>query len=99
MPQISHQAIDQFQACLSLASDLSRHAEAKQAFTELHSQLAIDNPLAAQMLELAWNEILSAKRSATFWEQISNVERHMTEQMAASHVQLQQNYLRLVQEQ
>lgn len=99
MPQLSHQAIEQFQACLSLASDLSRHAEAKQAFAELRNQLAIDYPLAAQMLDLAWNEILSAKRSATFWEQISNVERQMTEQMAANHVQLQQNYLRLVQEQ
>ncbi|HEY9697472.1 MAG TPA: hypothetical protein V6D10_09420 [Trichocoleus sp.] len=99
MPQMSYRAIDQFQACLSLAADLSRHAEAKQAFSKLHNELATDHPFAAQMLELAWNEVLAAKRSAGFWERISNAERQMTEQMAASHVQLQQNYLRLIQEQ
>jgi hypothetical protein len=91
--------IDQIQACLSLASDLSRHSEANQSFVELQTQLANDNPQAAEMLGVLWNEILTVRRSATFWEQISNVERKISEDMAANHFRLQQNYLRLIQEQ
>lgn len=87
------------QECLSLAHDFSRHAEANQAFVSLKDSLAMDHPIAAEMLELLWNEMLSARRSASFWEQLSNIERQLTEQMTESHVQLQQNYLRLVQEQ
>lgn len=87
------------QECLSLANDFSRHAEANQAFIDLKDSLAVDHPIAAEMLSLLWHEMLSARRSASFWEQISDIERQLTEQMTASHVQLQQNYLRLVQEQ
>ncbi|WAL61159.1 hypothetical protein [Thermocoleostomius sinensis] len=87
------------QECVSLVIDRSCYAEANQAFTQLKERLATDDPLAAKMLELLWDEMLSARRSASFWEQLSDIERQFTEQMAASHVQLQQNYLRLIQEQ
>ncbi|GAB4373782.1 MAG: hypothetical protein Kow00121_17450 [Elainellaceae cyanobacterium] len=87
------------QECLSLASDLSRYTEADQAFSRLKAGLAADHPIAAEMLSLLWGEVLSARRSADFWEQLSNIERQFTEQMAASHAQLQQNYLRLLEEQ
>lgn len=95
--------IDQIQRCLSLVSDLSRHPEATQSFVALCNQLTIDQPidpnLLDELLRLLWDEVLSARRSARFWEQISDVERQISEDMAASHLQLQQNYLRLLQEQ
>jgi hypothetical protein len=91
--------IQQIQACLALAQDRSRHEEANQAFIEFKNSLAVDDPVTAEMLAMLWNEVLSARRSAEFWEQLSNIEREFTEQMAASHTQLQQNYLRLLQEQ
>jgi hypothetical protein len=85
--------------CLTLASEVSQHCHASRGFAELQNQLAADNPQAAELLELAWNEVLAARRSAAFWEQLCDVERDMTEQMAANHLRLQQNYLRLMQEQ
>lgn len=91
--------IQQIQECLVLVQDLSRHEEANRAFIELKNSVAVDDPVTAEMLLMLWNEVLSARRSAEFWEQISNIERQFTEQMAASHTQLQQNYLRLLQEQ
>ena len=98
MALISADAIAQFQACLALAPDVTRHAEAHQLFANLQSDLAIENPLAAELLALAWKDIIAARRSAAFWEQISDVERDMSEQMVATHANLQQNYLRLMQE-
>lgn len=89
----------QVQACLSLANNPAHHSEATQAFTTLKQQLADEHPLASEALGLLWGEMLSARRSASFWEQISNVERQMSEQLAASYTQLQQNHLRLMQEQ
>lgn len=87
------------QECLLLINELSSYAEANQAFIQLNDQLAVDHPIAAEMLQLLWKEMLSARRSASFWEQLSDIERQFTEQVTASHVQLQQNYLRLVEEQ
>ncbi|MBI4783486.1 MAG: hypothetical protein HY785_19530 [Oscillatoriophycideae cyanobacterium NC_groundwater_1537_Pr4_S-0.65um_50_18] len=98
MTQLAADAIAKFQACLSLATDMTRHAEAHQAFAEFQASLAIDNPLAAELLTLAWKDVIAARRSAAFWEQISDVERDMSEQMVATHTNLQQNYLRLMQE-
>jgi hypothetical protein len=51
------------------------------------------------MIDMLWGELLRARRSAQFWQKTCDVERELTERMAASHFQLQQNYLRLVQEQ
>lgn len=96
---VAPEAIAQIQECLSLTHDFSRHAEASEAFAKLQSQFADTDPLAAQLLGLLWEEMLAARRSAVFWEQISNIERGLTEEMTAHHLQLQQNYLRLVQEQ
>ncbi len=96
---VSSDTIIQFQTCLSLANDFSRHLEANQAFAEFQDQLAIDYPIMAEMLGILWGEMLSARRSATFWEHLSDMERQLTEQMAESHIQLQQNYFRLMDEQ
>jgi hypothetical protein len=96
---VSADPIVHLQECMALVTDRSCYAEANDAFTQLKDRLATDHPLAAEMLELLWSEMLSARRSASLWEQLSEIERQFTEHMTASHVQLQQNYLRLVQEQ
>jgi hypothetical protein len=87
------------QHCLELAQELTHHNQANQSFEALRSQIALDNPEVAILLSQVWRELISAQRSAAFWQQICNVERDLTEKMTASHVQLQQNYLRLMQEQ
>lgn len=91
--------VSTLQNCLELAQELTQHEQANQSFEALRSQLEFDNPEAAVLLSQVWKELISARRSAAFWQQICDVERDLTEKMTASHVQLQQNYLRLMQEQ
>lgn len=85
-------------ACLSLAQDLQSHADADRHFLDLEESLT-DDAAKTAVLTALWQEVLAARRSAIFWQQISDVERSMTEKMADNHFQLQQNYLRLMQEQ
>ncbi len=102
MTQISGQAneaIAQLQACLALTPDLAQHAKAKEQFAVLKAQLATESPVAAELLELAWNEVIAARRSAAFWEQISDAEKNMSDKVGESLLNLQQNHLRLIQEQ
>ncbi|NJN88387.1 MAG: hypothetical protein HC881_21490 [Leptolyngbyaceae cyanobacterium SL_7_1] len=97
-PTLSADATCVLQNCLALLNK-QHYTEANQAFRALQTQLAIENPVAARLVELLWTELLAAQRSTTIWQQICDAERGLTEQMAASHFQLQQNYLRLMQEQ
>jgi predicted metalloprotease with PDZ domain len=102
MTQISdkaNEAIAQLQACLALTPDLAQHAKAKEQFAALKAQLTTDSPIAAELLELAWNEVIAARRSAAFWEQISDAEKNMSDKVGESLLNLQQNHLRLIQEQ
>lgn len=86
--------------CLELAHQIEAHDEATQQFQALRDQLACaDQTQTQELLDALWGELLRARRSATFWQKTCDVERELTERMAASHFQLQQNYLRLVQEQ
>lgn len=89
---------NQLQACLRLAEDPTQHNHARQTFASLMDTLG-ENAPTAEMVHLLWSELLSARRSAAFWQKISDMEKGMTEQLAQSHFQLQQNYLRLMQEQ
>lgn len=95
---VSAEAIAQFQQCLELTADVTRHAEANQMFAELQAKMADEGSLAAALLDMVWKELIAARRSAAFWEQISDAEQHMSEQIVANHTNLQQNYLRLMQE-
>ncbi|MBD1909691.1 MULTISPECIES: hypothetical protein [unclassified Leptolyngbya] len=85
--------------CFELARDPKAHLDAERVFAEFKHDLTSAPPEAMQVVERLWKELLLARRSAAFWEEMSNVERSMTERLAADHIQLQQNYLRLVQEQ
>ena len=95
----SIQPTEQLQACLSLAHDVSTHGDAQDRYARLRDRLIEGDSDMATVMDLMWKEILSSRRSAFFWEEMCNVEQKLTERMAESHMQLQQNYLRLVQEQ
>jgi uncharacterized membrane-anchored protein YjiN (DUF445 family) len=86
------------QECLSMAQELKCHADADRRFLDLEETLS-DDAATVAVLEALWKEVLAARRSATYWQQISDVERSLTDNLASNHVQLQQNYLRLLQEQ
>jgi len=85
--------------CIELAKDPKAHRAADEAFAAIKGALSDAPDDTLEVVEKLWQELLTARRSAAFWEQISDVERAMTERLAADHFQLKQNYLRLLQEQ
>lgn len=95
---MSEKQLELLQECLSMAHDLETHAAADRRFLDLLDTLSAD-PATEKVVEGLWREVLAARRSALYWQQISDVERLMTEKLADNHFQLQQNYLRLMQEQ
>ncbi len=96
---VMEQPLTPLKACLALSEDVTAHDRATEQFQELRETIATDSAQAQEVLDQLWFELLRARRSALFWQKTSDVERELTERMAASHLQLQQNYLRLVQEQ
>lgn len=95
---LSPDQVAQLRQCFELASDPSQQSAATELFAQLRQ--AVSQDVATQsLIDLLWNEVLASRRSGAFWQQMSDVEKDMSEQIAQSHLQLQQNYLRLVQEQ
>lgn len=84
--------------CLTLTQEIDHHADAEHRFLDLKESLS-GNADTIAVLEAVWKEALAARRSAAFWQQISDVERTMSEKLADNNIQIQQNYLRLMQEQ
>jgi hypothetical protein len=95
---LTQNQIAQIQECLLLAQNPRQHDTANQKFAQLLASVET-TPATVELLQRLWHEILSARRSATFWEQISDAEKEMSDRLAQNHVRLQQNYLRLMQEQ
>ncbi|MBW4461085.1 MAG: hypothetical protein KME47_12735 [Nodosilinea sp. WJT8-NPBG4] len=87
------------QTAIGLAKEVQQHPEANQAFQEVVGELKTESPIAAELLEQLWQEYIGTKRSSLFWEQLSDVEKNLSDRLSQSHIQLKQNYLRLVQEQ
>jgi hypothetical protein len=90
---------DRLQTAIDLAQALDQHSQAQAAFQELMADIEVQNPLVASLLERLWKEYLSSQRSSLFWEQLSTVEKQLSDKLTESHLQLKQNYLRLMQEQ
>ena len=88
---------DLLRQCLLLSQNLDQHGAARDRFAQLRETVTNDASLA--VLDALWEEVLAARRSAVFWEQVSDIEKTMSERLADTHFQLQQNYLRLMQEQ
>lgn len=98
MTQFSPNPVGKLRKCISLAQEVANHAQANQAFEQLRDSLATENPQAAELMELLWQEIIAARRSAEFWHEMSNVEKDLSNRMMENMTQLRQNYLRLMQE-
>lgn len=90
--------ISQLKKCISLAQNIETQAEAKELFQPLYEKMLAENPQTAEIMELLWHEAIAARRSAAFWQQISEYEKNMADQMLQSLAQARQNYLRLMQE-
>ena len=90
---------DRLQTAIDLAQAFDHHSQAQAAFQELLADVQGQHPLVASLLERLWEEYLSSQRSSLFWEQLSTVEKRLSDQLTESHLQLKQNYLRLIQEQ
>lgn len=90
---------DRLQTAIDLAQAVDSHGQAHCEFRELLADIQGQNPLLASLLERLWQEYMSSQRSSLFWEQLSTVEKQLSDQLTESHLQLKQNYLRLVQEQ
>jgi hypothetical protein len=98
MAYSSENPILQLKKCLTLAQDVGSHVEANRAFEQLCAIIDAENPMAAQLLEILWQEAIMARRSALFWQQMSEVEKDMANRMMENMAQMRQNYLRLMQE-
>lgn len=96
---VSQTLLTELQACLRLTQDVSNHSEANQAFEQVRDRVAARDPQSGELLELLWNELLSARRSTVFWQELCDVEKQLSQRIAENHSQLRQNYLRLMQEQ
>lgn len=95
---LNQHQLDLLKDCLALALNPKSHAEADRQFLDLQESLETD-AATSEVLQKLWREVLTARRSAAFWEQLSDVEKSMSEGLATDHLRLQQNYLRLIQEQ
>ena len=95
----SQETLDQLKLCFRLAGEANTHSEAKQAFNQIQNRVAETCPDAVELVDLLWKELLSAQRSAIFWQELSDMEKNLGEKLAEKQVQLKQNYMRLVQEQ
>lgn len=91
--------VDRLQTAIDLAQAVDHHGQAQTAFQDLLSEIKGQSPLIASLLEHLWGEYLASQRSSLFWEQLSTVEKQLSDQLTESHLQLKQNYLRLIQEQ
>ncbi len=96
-PLTEHQ-ITQLKECLSLAQSPAQHTAARELLAQLLGGLEAA-PATTEVIDTLWNELLRARRSNAFWEQISDAEKEMGDRLAQDNIRLQQNYLRLMQEQ
>ncbi|NEQ96546.1 MAG: hypothetical protein F6K30_07460 [Cyanothece sp. SIO2G6] len=85
--------------CLSLVKDAETQGLAVKQYGMLRDRLMSEYPDLVALLDMMWDALLVSQRSAKVWERLCDTEKQLTDRMAESHVQLQQNYLRLVQEQ
>lgn len=90
---------EQLQTCLLLAEDFEQRAAAEVAFEQLRDRASANRDDASTLINLLWKELLAARHSASFWHKVADVEKEISERLAASHAQLQQNHIRLVEEQ
>ncbi|MFH7245410.1 MAG: hypothetical protein ACHWZW_21440 [Spirulina sp.] len=87
------------QSALDLAQTVETHGEASQVIQAIVADLQDQSPEAIALFTQLWHAYISSQRSSQFWQQVSEAEKNLSDRLSASHVQLKQNYLRLMQEQ
>lgn len=75
------------------------HQHLQALFEPLLTQLQAESPLGAQVSQLLWIEVLRSHRSLSFWQSLGEAESELAKALADQNIRLQQNYLRLMQEQ
>ncbi len=95
---LDHQS-SRLKQATTLTKEVSSHPQAKEQFEALYQQIKAENGDHAELLKQLWEELMISRRSAIFWQEMSDVEKAMSDSMAQANIQLKQNYLRLVQEQ
>ena len=95
----SQETLDQLKLSISLTEKPDTHEQAKQAFAQVRDRVEKECPDALQIVDTLWQELVSSQRSALFWQELSDMEKHLGEKMAEKQMQLRQNYNRLMQEQ
>lgn len=90
--------VEQLKICLDLAKTVETHPEANQCFDELLTAIKTESPEIAELFNLIWQDLIAARRAASFWEQMSDVEKEMASNMMETMTQMRQNQLRLIQE-
>lgn len=95
---LTQNQLAQLKECFSLAQNPAQQEAARQTMAQLLSEIALD-ATAAEVIDTLWRELLTARRSTAFWEQISDAEKEMGDRLTQDNIRLQQNYLRLMQEQ
>lgn len=97
-PTVSQTPLTALQEALNLAQAVETQQEAQEIFSDLCQRFE-HQPDCVEMLQLLWREHLAAQRSVAFWKELCQVEKHLSERITENHIQLKQNYLRLMQEQ
>lgn len=87
------------EGAIALAKDNNNYPQATTQFEALLTQVESEHSDIAPLLKTLWKEYISAQRSATFWQSLSDAEKDLSEKMSESNIQLKQNYMRLIQEQ
>lgn len=84
---------------MKLAQSASTQNDAHAVFNQLYEDVRYANPELATMLQMLWREYVASQRSVAFWQELCQVEKHLSERITENHLQLRQNYQRLIQEQ
>ena len=91
--------IRDLKSALENATDKQTFNAARQQFETVQACLDEQGEPFAPVIQLLWHECLAARRSALFWQELSEAEKTLADNMAEKTIQIKQNYLRLVQEQ
>jgi hypothetical protein len=83
-------------SCVESTRHLDHHDRAQADFDALCDRTDAQT---AELLNTLWQELLAARRSAAFWQEMCDVEKELSHRIAESNLQLRQNYLRLMEEQ
>ena len=96
---VTQAPVQALEAAIRLAHNAETQREAHTTFGELYEDLRGQNPELATLLQMLWREYITSQRSVAFWQELCQVEKHLSERITENHLQLRQNYLRLMQEQ